>query len=285
MPPPTPPSNALPFLTQASQATGIPLPVVEAQNYTESAYGANQGPSSAGALGPWQFEPGTFTGLGFPAGQETDWAVSTQAYIKYMDQLLQQEGGNLFKALAAYNAGPGNLQAGTGYAATIENMAGVPQTTQVTPGNPSSVSVATGAPANTSGAFGIPGLPSVLDPNTWIQDLAKALFGSLGVPDLKDILQRTGLILLGAGLIYVGILIMAKDFAGGSSPKPASATPSVPDSGPVNRPAKIPAGPGLPAAATETGAGSAIEAAAVALCQDMSIQSDQGCSLPGSTWA
>lgn len=283
MAPPTPPASALPYLNQASQATGIPLQVVEAQNYTESAYGANQGPSSAGALGPWQFMPGTFTGLGFPAGQETSWPVSTQAYIKYMDELLQQEGDNLFKALEAYNAGPGNLSAGAGYASAIESMAGVSQNTQVTPGNPSSVNVATGAPSNTSGAFGIPGLPSALDPNTWIQDIAKALFGSLGIPNLKDMLQRTGLILLGAGLLYVGIMLIAKDFTMPSAPNASSSGNS--GGGPVNRPARIPPGPGMPAVATSTGAGSALEAAAVALWLVTSILSGLGCNQTGLTWA
>jgi hypothetical protein len=147
------PGNVAPYIQQASKGTGLPESVVAAQNYDESGYGANQGPSSAGAEGPWQFLPSTFTGLGFPAGQETNWSVSTQAYIKYMSQLLHQEGGNVRNALAAYNAGPGNLAAGYGYADTILAQANASKNLQIgTPNQPQQTS-----PQTASNLFSFPG--------------------------------------------------------------------------------------------------------------------------------
>ena len=68
--------------------------------------------------------PSTWATLGFPAGQEFDWGTSTHAYISFMRLLLAWSGGNVRQALAAYNAGQGNWQAGLGYADHILSMAG-----------------------------------------------------------------------------------------------------------------------------------------------------------------
>lgn len=128
---PAVPSAIAKFIQQAAQGTKLPESVVAAQNYTESGYGTNLGPSSAGAEGPWQFEPSTYTGLGFSLGTINDWSDSTSAYIKYMNQLLVEEGGNVRDALAAYNAGPANLSAGYGYADSILSLAGQSSTITV----------------------------------------------------------------------------------------------------------------------------------------------------------
>jgi LysM repeat protein len=113
------------YIRQAAHATGMPVSVVKAQNYVESSYGQNMGPSSAGAMGPWQFEPYTWPSYSTaPFSEATNWAVSTQAYIAMMKQLLHWSGGNIRTALAAYNAGQGNWQAGLGYADQILSLAG-----------------------------------------------------------------------------------------------------------------------------------------------------------------
>jgi hypothetical protein len=127
------PANVAPFIQQAAQGTGLPESVVAAQNYTESAYGANQGPSTAGAEGPWQFLVSTFQSIMGTSAGITSWATSTQAYIKYMNQLLKEENGNVRNALAAYNAGPGNIQAGYGYADAILADAGQSQSISIGP--------------------------------------------------------------------------------------------------------------------------------------------------------
>jgi LysM repeat protein len=111
------------YLQQAAQGTGLPLSVIRAQVQVESG-GQAGAVSPAGAEGPYQFLPSTWAQLGFPAGQEFNWAASTQAYIAMMKQLLQWSGGNVRQALAAYNAGQGNWQAGLGYADQILSMAG-----------------------------------------------------------------------------------------------------------------------------------------------------------------
>ena len=113
------------YIQQAANATGLPVRVVEAQNYVESSYGENMGPSSAGAVGPWQFEPYTWPAYSTaPFSQATNWSVSTNAYIAMMRQLLRWSGGDARMALAAYNAGQGNWQAGLGYADEILSIAG-----------------------------------------------------------------------------------------------------------------------------------------------------------------
>lgn len=111
------------YLQQAAQGTGLPLSVVRAQVQVESG-GQADAVSPAGAAGPYQFMPSTWATLGFPAGQELNWGTSTHAYISFMRLLLTWSGGNVRQALAAYNAGQGNWQAGLGYADQILSMAG-----------------------------------------------------------------------------------------------------------------------------------------------------------------
>ena len=175
------PGNVAPFIKEAATGTGLPESVVAAQNYTESGYGSNEGPSSAGAEGPWQFLPSTFQGLGFSLSGITNWNTSTQAYIKYMNQLLASEHGDVRNALAAYNAGPGNLQAGYGYADTILAEAGQNPNVKV---GADSASTPTTTAAGGSGILSWPGqitgffsdadtfvtkLAWIVEPGSWLR--------------------------------------------------------------------------------------------------------------------
>jgi LysM repeat protein len=117
------PSSARGYIQRAAQGTGLPDSVVAAQIEVESNYDSGA-VSPAGAEGPYQFMPSTWATLGFPAGQEYNWATSTHAYINFMRLLLTWSGGNVRQALAAYNAGQANWQAGLGYADHILSMAG-----------------------------------------------------------------------------------------------------------------------------------------------------------------
>ena len=107
-------------ILEAAQHTGLSFAIVAAQAYVES--GFNPGAvSPAGAEGFWQFLPSTFAAYG--SGSPFNFNDETLAYINFMRALLQQFGGNVRNALAAYNAGPGNIGAGLGYADEIIALA------------------------------------------------------------------------------------------------------------------------------------------------------------------
>jgi transglycosylase-like protein with SLT domain len=186
MSPPPVPSNVAPYIQQAAKGTGLPESVVAAQNYAESGYGSNDGPSSTGAMGPWQFEPGTWTSYSTsPFSDASNWAISTLAYIAYMKVLLKLEGGNVRNALAAYNAGPGNLSAGYGYADGILSDAGQSQGISIAPGSSTntpgnSTDSVLSWPSEITGFFGdskvfIDALLWIVNPASWLR------IGSLGI--------------------------------------------------------------------------------------------------------
>lgn len=68
--------------------------------------------SWAGAVGPWQFMPGTARLLGLKVGhgkdERTDFYKSTHAAAKYLRDLYT-EFGDWLLVIAAYNGGPGNV--------------------------------------------------------------------------------------------------------------------------------------------------------------------------------
>jgi len=109
----------------AAGVIGVPPAVVSAQINDESG-GDPAAVSPAGAQGVAQFEPGTWSGLGCGG---SPWYVNDamSCYAKYMYQLMQQFGGNVHDALAAYNAGPGKIAAGSGYADQILSASGQSQ--------------------------------------------------------------------------------------------------------------------------------------------------------------
>lgn len=235
---PAPGSGVLPYLQEASQGTGLPLQVVEAQNLAESAYGTNLGPSSAGAEGPWQFLPSTYASVGGQPGGINQWGPSTKAYITYMNELLKQEGGSIFKALEAYNAGPGNLPAGAGYASSILASAGVSSGATAGKGNPTLTGITIPNPIapgllpgiNIGGGSSGGGIFSGI----WT-DLGNTILQTLGIPDFKDLLERLGLILLGAVLLFIGVNMLTKGVVSKvtSSPQPVQQETMEPSSEPV----------------------------------------------------
>ena len=108
----------------AAGVIGIPCQVVSAQINMESG-GNPAAVSPTGAQGVAQFEPGTWASEGC-GGSPNNVNDAMKCYAKYMYELVTQFHGNVRNALAAYNAGPGNLAAGYGYADSILAQAGQP---------------------------------------------------------------------------------------------------------------------------------------------------------------
>jgi len=111
------------WVSSAARGTGLPASVVAAQINMESGFNP-RAVSPAGAQGIAQFMPGTWASNAPRGSSPFDPNASLSAYTKLMGALLSQFGGNVRNALAAYNAGPGNLKAGYGYADAILSGAG-----------------------------------------------------------------------------------------------------------------------------------------------------------------
>ena len=108
------PSSALPAgtpygaeITAAAQANGLDPALLAGLIKQESGFNPNAG-SGAGARGLTQLMPGTAAGLGVT--NVLDPVQSINGGAKYLKQQLDTFGGDVTKALAAYNAGPGAVQ-------------------------------------------------------------------------------------------------------------------------------------------------------------------------------
>jgi hypothetical protein len=124
------PANKVLLVKLMSGATGIPYNVIACQANLESGFNDNA-VSPSNAQGWLQFLPSTFYSVWH--GSPFNPVDAANAYIVYMRSLLREEHGSLRLALAAYNAGPGNVVAGLGYADTILSCAGSPVVTVATP--------------------------------------------------------------------------------------------------------------------------------------------------------
>lgn len=144
------PPHYVKWVQQAAAGTGLPASVVAAQINMES--GFNPGATSpTGAQGIAQFEPGTWKSQGI-AGSPYNPQAALLGYTKLMKALINQYHGNVRDALAAYNAGPGNLAAGYGYADSILSTSGVPS--KVTAGTPAALRAARGRPGGAPSSTG-----------------------------------------------------------------------------------------------------------------------------------
>jgi hypothetical protein len=164
------------IVDDAAKSLGISPNVVAAQISEESGFQTGL-TSSMGAYGPFQFEPGTWASVmpGVPFSQANDPAVAEKAYVKLMSQLLKENHGSVQDALAAYNAGQGDLSAGMGYADTILKNAGEP--VNYVSGSGSSSSDSSGGKTQDAWAtqdVSFPGAP-------WVGDLETFATGPLGL--------------------------------------------------------------------------------------------------------
>jgi hypothetical protein len=209
------PAQYDPLLKEMSSATGIPYSVEAAQANAESSFNA-KAVSSAGAQGWLQFLPTTYNTYaaqaGVTPGSEFDPASEAKVYDVFMKALLNQEGGSLRDALAAYNAGPNNKAAGYGYADSILSAAGQGNITVTGTGQ---------QPATTTAGL-IPGIPGI-SVGGLVQTAVNTILGMLGIKaGLKDMFERFGLIILGFVLVIVGIHLLS----GGSGGQPINITTS-----------------------------------------------------------
>jgi hypothetical protein len=219
----TVPAQFQALVNEAAQGTGLPETVVAAQANDESGFNPNA-VSPTGAEGWLQFEPGTYDNVakaaGVQQGTEFNPDDETKAYIVYMNQLLQEEGGSIEKALEAYNAGPGDLAAGQGYAASILAAADEPANSTSTGGTGGTGASTTGLDLNPFNLFGIPseiesGLGSAENSaysaaGHLFEDVIDSAWQSFmnitGISGFKDFMVRVGLLLLGLILLIIGLV-------------------------------------------------------------------------------
>jgi soluble lytic murein transglycosylase-like protein len=94
-------------ITQAAQANGLDPALLAGLIKQESGFNPNAG-SPAGAQGLTQLMPSTAAGLGVTDVHDPVQSINGGA--KYLKQQLDAFGGDVAKALAAYNAGPGAVK-------------------------------------------------------------------------------------------------------------------------------------------------------------------------------
>jgi soluble lytic murein transglycosylase-like protein len=94
-------------ITASAQRNGLDPALLAGLIKQESGFNANAR-SGAGAQGLTQLMPGTAAGLGVTNPLDPTQAIEGGA--KYLKQQLDRFGGDVARALAAYNAGPGAVQ-------------------------------------------------------------------------------------------------------------------------------------------------------------------------------
>lgn len=218
------------LVNEAAQGTGLPEAVVAAQANDESGFNPNA-VSPTGAEGWLQFEPSTYDSVakaaGVQPGTEFNPDDETKAYIVLMNQLLGEEGGSIQNALAAYNAGPGDLAAGQGYATSILAAANEPASS--TSGGGTGGAQTTSVEGDILNIFG-----QVINPLSGIEGILGTQAGSsvagqvatgaesviadvfnaqwqafmniTGISGFKDFMVRGGLILIGLIVLIIGLV-------------------------------------------------------------------------------
>lgn len=98
-------SSVQDLITSTANQYGVDPALALAVANKESGFNQNA-LSSAGAIGVFQLEPATASDLGVNSNDLTSNVIGG---VKYLSQLLVRYGGDTSLALAAYNAGMGNV--------------------------------------------------------------------------------------------------------------------------------------------------------------------------------
>jgi soluble lytic murein transglycosylase-like protein len=112
------PSQYAAALSQAAASANVSPSLLAALIWQESRWNA-QALSPKGAMGLAQLMPATARDLGV---NPADPIANLNGGARYLRQLLDQFDGNVEKALAAYNAGPGRVRSAGGIPAIAETQ-------------------------------------------------------------------------------------------------------------------------------------------------------------------
>jgi len=121
---------------------GLPAGILDKVWAAESGRGKNL-KSAAGAEGPFQFMPATAKARGLK--NPYDFNESSDAAARYLSDLMKHYGGDVSKAVAAYNWGPGNLDKKGMAAAPAETVGYLSKVLGGVPGATATAAVAGGA--------------------------------------------------------------------------------------------------------------------------------------------
>ncbi len=119
-------------IEEAARRNNVPAALALAIAKQESNLGKNAVVSPKGAIGVMQLEPGTAKDLGVDPYSQSQ---NIEGGVRYLGQLLTKYHGDMAKAAAAYNAGPGAVDRSAGLAdLPAETRAYVPRVLQYAEG-------------------------------------------------------------------------------------------------------------------------------------------------------